>query len=295
MFGKLGARHQHLAVLTTILHRSLLEADLIRAGRVFGMLLRAEMHGESFDIRKQDRWGVGVEVLYLRGPQLEKATRYQTGEDRNVRGASSPQAQRADDRFGPESFPAVKEYFERLVLQYPFRRTTPNAVSSLDFYPAMFSLWIHSIQERHRTAIYAIEHTDNSREEQRSSSSPTQTQQERVQQVATTHDQTLQDVRNVAARLDELLISPPYSDQPRYWKLRAMIALWMSYLMQSSQAHESSLSIEDRGSPASQDPEMGSFGIPGAISKAREAFAKVLDLGASLDDSAQRFLSADDG
>ena len=53
---------QHMAVITTILHRSLLEKDYVRAGRVLGMILRDKTGGRSIDVRAEGRWGIGAET-----------------------------------------------------------------------------------------------------------------------------------------------------------------------------------------------------------------------------------------
>lgn len=62
-------RFQHLGVLTAIVHRCMLEGDYVRAGRAWGMVLRENYRSFSMDVRNEDRWGVGAEILLRRGQE----------------------------------------------------------------------------------------------------------------------------------------------------------------------------------------------------------------------------------
>lgn len=130
---KFGLRQQHLDCVIAVLHRSILDQDFKRAERAWASLLRAEINGQSFDLRTGSRWGVGAEVL------LRSDDRYwQRGQQ-----SRRPEQSRTD----VHSSTKAKTYLERLILQHPHRKAVPHAIGPTDFYLAMFSLWIRSIAD----------------------------------------------------------------------------------------------------------------------------------------------------
>ena len=237
--SKLGLRKRHVAVVTSVMHRSLLEGDYIRAGRAWGVLLRAEMNGRHMDLRTHGRWGIGAEILLRRDAQL--AQRGSTGEDSDDPDDSDPYSRkRPSDLFSEDGFEKARDYYERLILQYPYRKQHPNAVNALDFYPAMFGLWIYSVQDRQKTALSRIHHSPGNSDRERTDedlytntppSSPSSERSERSHpQMEEVRKSTLRQAEEIAIRLEELLLSPPYSDDSTLWSLRGMVALWVGDL-----------------------------------------------------------------
>ena len=222
--GNLGIRQRHLAAVTAILHRSLLEGEYVRAGRAWGMLLRAESSGQTMDLRTNDRWGIGAEILLRQ--------RRGVGD---TDGASSCW-------FSRDGLEKAKAYYERLVLQYPYRKVAPNATGPLDFYIAMFSLWIYSVNEQHLLELTDIGKTaqavhrsgrsknDESESDSTSSLSLPYMQLRESQRRGQIRQKTLDRAQEIAARLEELLVSPPYIDNSRFRELREMVALWIGDL-----------------------------------------------------------------
>ena len=238
-----GLRLRHLAVITTILHRCLLEGDFIRAGRAWGMLLRSEVHGRPMDPRAQGRWGIGAEILIRRDTQVAERREIRrsdsfSGDEDNEREAG----EQSKVWFSKEGFDKDRMYYERLILQYPYRKTFPHAVSSLDFYPAMFGLWIYSIQQENRITKAKPRHVspDSGSEDEQlyddnatQTHSPIQDEHQGSRQYEQREDlrkSELQQAEQIATRLDELLLSPPYSDSHQLLKIRGMIALWVGDL-----------------------------------------------------------------
>lgn len=78
-FPVFSLKQSHLATLTMLMHRCLLRGDYTRAGRAFGLLLRTEIEGQQVDIRSQNLWGIGVEVLCRRRGQSPTNTESHTG------------------------------------------------------------------------------------------------------------------------------------------------------------------------------------------------------------------------
>ena len=239
--GNPGLRHRHLASVTAVLQRSLLEGDYIRAGRAWGILLRAEDSGHTMDLRTNDRWGIGAEILLRQKREVGNADR-----------AASRWLSR-------ERLEKVKAYYERLVLQYPYRKVAPNATGPLDFYIAMFGLWIYSVNEQHSVELADIgkageEVHRNGRKLDDGSESDSASASDMELQNSRDRDQirknALERVQEIAARLDELLASPPYIDNSRFWKLRGMVALWISDLSVVDLASESGSDLDhDDSSP----------------------------------------------
>ncbi|GES57409.1 hypothetical protein ATEIFO6365_0001069700 [Aspergillus terreus] len=231
-------RIQHLAVLSSILHRCLLQRDYIRAGRAWGLILREEFHGVPVDARTESRWGIGAEILLRKGRQIADnalGPAAQVGESHST---DSPRLY-----FTRKGFEDAKEYYERLMVQHPFRKTSPDSICSLQFYPAMFSLWVYVVQEESVVARQTIENSHESSPEAMSEDEGAATDSEGHHGVSSQRKQgllagvrksELGEAQKIAARLDELLVSPPYSDSPELLELRGMIALWIADLFISS-------------------------------------------------------------
>ncbi|PKY01494.1 hypothetical protein P168DRAFT_299090 [Aspergillus campestris IBT 28561] len=224
-------RLQHISVLSNILHRCLLERDYVRAGRAWGLIIREEFRGVPVDVRTGGRWGIGAEILLQRGRQISdeagRAPDDDTGRDIGPAGLC----------FTRKGFEEAKEYYERMVVQHPFRKSAPDAVSSMQFYPAMFGLWVYVTQEESKFAReeIRIEHEDAgefSEEEDTASDIGGQagSKQKIRALIAGVRARELDEAGKIAARLDELLMSFPYSDSPELLELRGMISLWIGDL-----------------------------------------------------------------
>lgn len=306
-----GLRLRHLAVLNAILHRCLLEGDFIRAGRAWGMLLRSEVHGRPIDLRAKGVWGIGAEILMRRDAQVAAERRKQrrpedsNGDENN----DSGRCDRTEELwFSREGFDKARLYYERLILQYPYRRIAPHSVSSLDFYPVMFGLWIYSIQEEFRIAKSRLEvkgedsgsdddeQMDDIYDEQGSARSVTREQRKRLRRYERLEDlrkSQLEQAEQVAIRLDELLLSPPYSDSHQLLRIRGMMALWIGDLSVVSvlndqvadKLHSWSVETSDQLMDLDQIREDYNRGLTKKsiqIDKARSIFVKLVDKGATI-------------
>lgn len=242
ILGSTGLRQHHLNIITAILHRCLSEGDYIRAGRAWAMLLRAEQSGHSVDLRTHDRWGVGAEILLQCESQRVKKTLAHKAVD--------IPSSTADSSVKAESMEKAKEYYEWVVLQYPYRKAFPNATGSLDFPIALLSLWIYSVKEQASTALIAfgssaenIEEADSEVNDDVQSSFAPDTELDRYRNREQIRRDTLQSAQEIGARLDGLLVSPPYSDFARFWKLRGEVSLWIADLSVPSVFSSSSSNI----------------------------------------------------
>lgn len=228
-----GLRQHHLSTITAILHRYLLEGDYIRAGRAWAMLLRAEQNGHSMDLRTHGRWGVGAEILMKRESQMAQKTL--------AHGVFEVSSSTSNLGVKAESMEKAKEYYERIVLQYPYRKAFPNAIGPQNFSIAMFSLWIYTVKERSTVALMTvgssdrdIDETDAEENDDVQRSSTLIMEPDRYRKHEQVRGDTLQSAHEIATRLDGLLVSPPYSDNARFWKLYGEILLWIADLSVAS-------------------------------------------------------------
>ncbi|PGH16618.1 hypothetical protein AJ80_05120 [Polytolypa hystricis UAMH7299] len=264
--GQRSLRLQHLSVITTILHRCLMEGDYTRAGRAWGLILRDEFGGHAMDVRNEGRWGIGAEILLWKDDEAGST------EDTEVAQKTSNQRR----WFTRKGFERAKDYYERLILHYPYRKAAPNALGPLDFYPAMFGLWISVVQEESqvvREAAFEAEDSndydmDDHYDPEDDMTMPgnpmdVERRREREQAIADARARELSEAQQIAAQMDELLVSPPYSDSYEMLRLRGMISLWIADLHISSVVSEedADTSMADLDGPSvNTDFEMaGSF------------------------------------
>ncbi|EAT79978.2 hypothetical protein SNOG_12680 [Parastagonospora nodorum SN15] len=186
-------RKTHLNVLSTLMHRCLLEGDYERAGRAWGMLLRTHVAGgHPVDPRNHGRWGVGAEILLRKAPNRIIDSNNMSNIDGQFR---------EHDMFSEEGFDLAREYYERFIIQFPYRKLTPHSVDERTFYPAMFSLWVFEVCEKTRAQEDAVQTEELAR------------------------------AREIAERLDQLIASPPFDKQASLLHLRGHVSLWISTLL----------------------------------------------------------------
>jgi hypothetical protein len=284
-------RQHHVAVLTTLLHRCLLDQDFERAGRAWGMLLRSEFNGSSFNVKTHDRWGIGAEVLLRRGT----SGRVQAG-DHAV--TDMPDQDYSATWFSDEGFSRAKEYYERLILQFPAQRTNTRPPNSLTFYSAMFSLWIYQIQQKSK------------REQERLQSRVRHLDTTLMADESETHrteyilikQAELDGAREFENRMDELLSSPPFDNDVQLLHIRGMIALWIGDLLLEvvgSTSNLSNITFSSNDTPEGIMPEeqhdlsdeQGVTGRAQELQRAVEIFQKVKKLGGEVPEEIEKLIS----
>lgn len=222
-----GPRRQHLAAVSAILHRCLLQGDYARAGRAWALLLRSEVNGQPMDVRSQGRWGIGAEIL-LQQSLLQQPDGLRGDQDSTFEASDEMNTMNCKSR-STGSLQSAQDYYDRLIVQYPYRKASANAVGPLDFYPALFGLRIFSQQhqyEEHLGIFQGIGSDNESRSEDRTSPGKSSILHE-----IPNHERlplqkfSISDGKEMANHLDELLSSPPYSDDIRLRNLRSMIGL----------------------------------------------------------------------
>lgn len=221
-------RRHHLGVLTTVLHTSLLRHDFVRAGRAWGMILRTNIHGRPLDVRTHGRWGIGAEIL-MRKSSPETSSQELLGNSTMI---------------SDQGFDAAKDYYERLILQFPFQKTNPSAISSLTFYPAMFGLCIYEIQQKCNQALKTVR--KSSPDLDHSDSELASNQDQESEGVSNIKRSELNSAVSLAARMDELMLSPPFDTYPPLLQLRSSVALWLADLYTAATAESEDDSDENK-------------------------------------------------
>ncbi|KAL2834421.1 extracellular mutant protein 11-domain-containing protein [Aspergillus cavernicola] len=228
-------RLRHLSVLTSVLHRCLLDGDYIRAGRAWGLIIREHFSGNLIDVRTEDRWGIGAEILLRQGGQKSGELPEGGRADNDARGERDDSSKLLFTRKG---FEDAKQYYETLIIQHPYQKTAPNVISALQFYPAMFGLWVYVTQEESTAARRALEERDPGSLMEAWDDEDTESDIDwwhKYQRLAAgIRANELVEAQKIAARMDEVTSSPPYSDSPELLELRGMVSLWIADLFLSS-------------------------------------------------------------
>lgn len=225
----LSLKSRHLSNLTAILHQCMLNEDWTRANRVWAILLRIEVGGDGIDIRKHGRWTIGAELLMKRHLTQPAAT---------------PQGDTAAGRFiAEEGFQLARAYYDRLILQYPHSQQMQHSiVTARAIYPALFNVWIYGIQDAAKRAREKVQlkstndQTPSSDATSSTSSSDDSVEEESMIRWPDDHKDfsrmrdiflhELEEAQAVAARLDELMLSPTYDKESYLRRLQGMVALW---------------------------------------------------------------------
>ncbi|KAF1808430.1 hypothetical protein P152DRAFT_373455, partial [Eremomyces bilateralis CBS 781.70] len=210
-------RHQ-FAVMSDILHHSLLEGDIDRASKAFGLLLRTKIGPDYPDITANNYWGVAAEILARRTRQSHGDSHRTTPSDDDDNGTSD--VRHEGHRLGnpglytPDGVRKARELLDILILEYPYRVQQPDRVDARDFFQPMFTLWIYEIQRRSEKAIQPYSEEDEGFDARR-----------RAIKLG-----ELRMARELAMRMDSTLGTFPYDQQPGLWELRGMVALWVGDL-----------------------------------------------------------------
>ncbi|KAK5138196.1 hypothetical protein LTR08_004891 [Meristemomyces frigidus] len=226
-----SSRRRHIDNLTTVLHTCMLRGDWQRASRAWGLLLRTETAGLGMDVRRHGRWGIGAELLMRGGPastqaavQRPAAGSVQPSHSDRVAGVEEPV-------FTDEGFRLAREYYERLILQYPYKpRIQQHLMTAVAAYPALFNIWIYEVQDRsHRARRRPSADRPFSPSSSEHSANVSSTSGAHGI-AADIRKKELAEALPIAQRMDELMLSPPYDSSLPLLQLRGMVGLWLSDL-----------------------------------------------------------------
>ncbi|KAJ9658311.1 hypothetical protein H2198_003741 [Neophaeococcomyces mojaviensis] len=217
-------RAQHLAAMTSALHKCLMQKDFRRASRALALILRTEVAGSTVDIRQGGLWGAGAEAL-LQG---------------NMSDVAMP--------ISRKNFERVKTFYDKLALQYPWQRRWPNITNAQDFKSAMFALWIY-------TACAESKRLQNVDETVQSDMSHSPSRSE-----LRAKRWELSEAERIAQEMDTLMSTIPFIDHLDLIRLRGMVALWVAGLVEALDL----LEAESESNRSMQDQDMHSLWLTGA-------------------------------
>jgi hypothetical protein len=217
------------------------------------MLIRAQVGGRGVDLRGSGYWGIGAELLIR---SLDRKRNYSYDEE-----SDDEEEEEGMKRWGSkEGLEKARDYYERLILQHPYKRQFDGSVSALDFWPAMVGCEIYGIQFEEKEGLrrVAMEEEEDEGGERSGSQSEeseddvedddagvdgafaahqrmkTRRMRRRAERRWVERDEirktALVASEKVAARLDDLMTTPPYSDSHNLLRLRGMIALYLGDL-----------------------------------------------------------------
>lgn len=187
------------------------------------MIMRTQAHGMSIEPRYNGLWGLGAELLLHR-------------KSSNSIFWGNEQAAPSNDEYPytEEGFQLAKDYYERLILQYPVRIYQPNAIDATTFYPPLFSVWIMQVLERSRRTRrslrreYRDHHSDADMSVDGHSGMNSSVRRTRIAEIQ--HEE-LAGAREICRRIQELVQSPPYDKNMQLLVLRGHVGLWLSDLL----------------------------------------------------------------
>lgn len=220
-----GLKRRHADNLTTILHRCMLKGDWKRAERAWSLLIRTEIAGRGIDVRRNGRWGIGAELLMRRGAAQDRDARRGSIDDDDASTFRNDVDAVEDElpQFTDQGFQLAREYYERMILQYPHTPQTMHSLNATAIYPALFNIWIYEVQDRSRRARqHRSSSSDDGSNESKSEGHDRDFREIRIQE--------LKEATRITERMDELLLSPPYDTSTSILRLRGMVALWVSDL-----------------------------------------------------------------
>ncbi|KAI1005989.1 hypothetical protein K3495_g2231 [Podosphaera aphanis] len=249
-------RIQHVSVLTAILHKCLLKGDIARASRSWALLLRMQLSGQGIDIRNSGYWGIGAELLIR---SLYTSNEYMDNDvTRERQDARDSDAERSnylskglDERHILEGLRKAKDYYERLIIEHPYKRQFSSNVNALDWWPVMIGCEIYRIQLERAKALRDLDNQGTENENSVTESDPETEDddetlfQERIDKTRLKRQESSWQARDhihqvaliaaegVAVRLDERMSIPPYSDNCDMLRLRGMLALYIGDLYMS--------------------------------------------------------------
>lgn len=230
---------QHLAALIALIHRSLVAKDWTRAERALGLILRDRFDGQDIDIRAGEIWGVGAEILLRQGaltpmPALESMSQHPTSVSEEDRQPKAPQW------CSTESFEKSKRYYENLIIQYPFHKSHPGVRNALDFYHAMYGLWIYLIQDQ-------AKRDENFPEESSSWEKQTPAPGPKVHFDSKLRE--LERAEEMSSHLDATMTTFPFRYDAELIRLKGMVQLWVADLLDVCLEHLETIHRIENESP----------------------------------------------
>lgn len=187
-----------------------------------GLMLRDQTVAGHAPIRNKGFMGIAAEIL-LR-------------QDQDPHSRSSYPSRSRSESISPVGLENAKRFYESLIIRHPYHKSWPDSVNAIDFYLAMFNIWIYAV---------AVS-------EDNSDSTPSSPRSGPLDPQSLAKVRELEQANQIATRMDECMISLPYMDEPELIRLRAMVDLWLADLYET--CHAFAVPLEQVSDTNSQDP-----------------------------------------
>ncbi|KAI4603732.1 hypothetical protein KJ359_003550 [Pestalotiopsis sp. 9143b] len=260
--GELLSSHadifKHMSTMMAILHRCIHEGDMVRAKRAFRLLLGTR----DVDIRLNDMWTLGAEILMRDGETTATKKQQQQGRRRGEEEEEEDPEDPADDTRPPPSrwgsadnMEKVRDYLETLAQHYPYDIKFNRSVNAVDFWPALYNIEIYNVDAEHRRALHRLEESaaleeedgdndqshlpesdeDNDHDyESRFQRRAEKREEERAKRRWAARDEISHETRiaaqHIAERMDNLMMAAPYTTHVELLRLRGMLSLFIGDL-----------------------------------------------------------------
>lgn len=187
-----------------------------------GLMLRDQTVAGYAPIRNKGFMGIAAEIL-LR-------------QDQNTHSRNGYPSRPRHESISPVGLENAKRFYESLIIRHPYHKSWPDSVNAIDFYLAMFNIWIYAV---------AVS-------EDNSDSTPSSPRSDLLDQQSLAKVRELEQANQIATRMDECMTSLPYMDEPELIRLRAMVDLWLADLYET--CHAFAVPLEQVSDTNSQDP-----------------------------------------
>ncbi|KAK1641214.1 hypothetical protein BDP81DRAFT_390495 [Colletotrichum phormii] len=266
--------------------------DIPNAKRAFGILARSTVHGKPVDVRRNNYWALGAEILMREG--------------------GSARATATDDEAYPfANAPVVRDYFRDLIQRFPYNFKHRHAVCAVDFWPALLSYEVFQVHAQHAASLRrmnreAEDWEDESWQEPSSllgggggdsmmDGSDFHARSEQVNgrdtRLRQARDQirlkTLDMLREVAGRMNDLLEDRPFSHSAELWRVRGMVSLYIGDLLIPAYTHDD----DDDDDEGVQQMAEARVRREAERNNARSSFQKMAEHGGKLDALIQRLMA----
>ncbi|KAK1999001.1 hypothetical protein LX36DRAFT_12599 [Colletotrichum falcatum] len=210
------------------------KGDDSNAKRAFGILMRSHVHGKPVDIRRNNYWALGAEILMREGG--------------GSLASAANDAPEREETYPASNAPRVREYFQELIQRYPYNFKYRTAVSAVDFWPALLNYEVFQIHVQHGSHLRRLEREaedweDDSWQEpsllggggMMMDDADFRAPDARDRRLRQARDQirlrTLDALREIAGRMDDLLEDRPFSHNHEVLRLRGMVSLYIGDLL----------------------------------------------------------------
>ncbi|ATY60764.1 Transcription initiation factor Rrn11 [Cordyceps militaris] len=304
------ARALHLAVLVRSMHQLLGQGNVYKAARAFGLALQLRPQSRPVDIRKDNLWALGAEVIMREGEEQRNDLR--RNQNRVERRKDELDQMIAGDgpriplRWGSAAnMNKLRAYLETLIRQYPYDPKAPKKVSALHFNISLYSAEIYNIYAEHTTGLLGVDadadlDVDDSLvdeslvgddaglrletllEDESFHVTQTRHQDAALHSKDKVRTRTLAAIKAVVTHMDNLMRDLPYTKNHEMLRLRAAASLFMADLV---------VPFDETANPELHDVKEQRRRD---IEVARRALQTVLESGGTLDEASRDLVESDD-